>query len=375
MSNVTLDIRQRDGVFLAAETDRVALGAGARGAAYAVHVVFRIVRQIEIEHMADVGNVQTARSHVGGDQHCNIAVVKVAHHFQPLGLRYVARQGLRHEAVGGQRPLEHFGDTLGVDEHHGAACVDPAQQPHQQRDLLVGRRKIEHLRHPVDGHLVRLDADQLGIVHVLVGQLHDPMRQGGGKHHGQPQRRVRQTPQNEADVLDESQIEHAVGFIHDRHLNMAQIEHMLLEIVDDAAGSADHYIDAFLENAPLLFVVHAAEHDGELQAGVLAQAQGVGVDLHRELARRCDDDGARRILRPVGRAGIRQQAIEKCDEEGRGLAGTGLGLTRHVAAGEGHGQGLRLNGGTAAIAQFGNAPLQGFGDVEGFERELTEMGV
>ena len=64
---------------------------------------------------------------------------------------------------------------------------------------------------------------------------------------------MRQAPQNEADILDESQIEHTIGFIHDRHLDVAQIEHMLLEVVDDAAGRADQHIDAFLEDARAAF--------------------------------------------------------------------------------------------------------------------------
>ncbi len=99
------------------------------------------------------------------------------------------------------------------------------------------------------------------------------------------------------------------------------------------------------------------------------------MNLHREFARRRDDDGAGGVDRPVLGGGVGQQAVEQSDEEGGRFTGAGLSLTRHIAAGEGHGQGLRLNGGTAGIAQFGNAPLQGFGDVEGFERELTEMGV
>jgi hypothetical protein len=98
------------------------------------------------------------------------------------------------------------------------------------------------------------------------------------------------------------------------------------------------------------------------------------MNLHGELARRRDDDGARRST-PGRGARIGQQPVEQRDEERGGLAGAGLRLARHVAAGEGHGQSLRLNGGAAGVAQFGNAPLQGFGDVEGFERELTEMGV
>ncbi len=161
---------------------------------------------------------------------------------------------------------------------------------------------------------------------------------------------MRQTPQNEANILDEAQIEHAIGLIHDRHLDVAQIEHLLFEIVDDAAGRADQHIHAFFEDAALFLVVDAAEHDRELEAGVLADAFCIGVNLHGKLARRRDDDGARRIARPIRRRRIGEQAVEQRDEEGRRLAGAGLGLACHVAAFEGHGQSLRLNGGAADIA-------------------------
>jgi len=90
VADVLLDVRQRDGVFLAAEAYRVALGAGARSAADAMHIVLGIVRQIEVEDMAHVGNMQTARRDIGGDQHGNPALVKVAHHLEPLVLRHVA---------------------------------------------------------------------------------------------------------------------------------------------------------------------------------------------------------------------------------------------------------------------------------------------
>jgi hypothetical protein len=43
--------------------------------------------------------------------------------------------------------------------------------------------------------------------------------------------------------------------------------------------------------------------------------------------------------------------------------------------GERHRQGLRLNRRAAGKAEFGDAPLQGFGDVRGIECKLTEMGV
>src|SRR6185295_17972077 len=67
--DVVLDLGQRHGVFLAAEADRVALRAGARGAADAMHVVGGILRQVVVEHVTHVGDVQAARGDVRADQH------------------------------------------------------------------------------------------------------------------------------------------------------------------------------------------------------------------------------------------------------------------------------------------------------------------
>ncbi len=78
--------------------------------------------------------------------------------------------------------------------------------------------------------------------------------------------------QYETDVLDKAQIEHTICFIQDRHLDVPQVKYMLLEVVDDAAGRADQYIHALLENSPLLLVIDAAEHNRHLKARVLAYA-------------------------------------------------------------------------------------------------------
>ena len=149
---------------------------------------------------------------------------------------------------------------------------------------------------------------------------------------------------------------------------MAQVKYLLLVEIDDAARGADQDVCPLLKLPSLLVIVHAAEHDGELEARIFADAQCIRVNLHRQFARRRDDDGARRILRTALGSGLRQQPIEQCDEKGGGLAGAGLCLTRNVVAGQRHRQSLCLNGGATGVTQFGNAPLQGFGDVEGFER-------
>src|SRR5690606_26437697 len=66
--DVGLDVRQAHRVALAGEADRVALGAQARGAADAVHVVLGVERQVVVVDVLHAVDVQAARGHVGGDQ-------------------------------------------------------------------------------------------------------------------------------------------------------------------------------------------------------------------------------------------------------------------------------------------------------------------
>ena len=78
MTQVVLDFRQRYGVFLAGEADRVALRSGTSRAADAVDVISSVLWQVEVEDMAHVGNVQPTRSDVGSDQYREVPIVEVA---------------------------------------------------------------------------------------------------------------------------------------------------------------------------------------------------------------------------------------------------------------------------------------------------------
>ena len=56
-ADVFFDVRQCDSVFLTREADRIAFGTRASGAADAVDIVCAVLRQIEVEDVADFRNV------------------------------------------------------------------------------------------------------------------------------------------------------------------------------------------------------------------------------------------------------------------------------------------------------------------------------
>ena len=99
----------------------------------------------------------------------------------------------------------------------------------------------------IGSNLGRLNFNRLRIIHVLVSQLLHAMRQGGGKQQVEPFFRMRHATQQESDILNESQVEHAICFVKNHYLRGFQVENPLLEIVDYSTGSADQDIDPFLK--------------------------------------------------------------------------------------------------------------------------------
>src|SRR5262245_54781062 len=75
-----LDVAQVGALLGVAERDRDAAGAGARGAADAVHVAFGNVRQVVVDDVADAVDVDAARGDVGRHQRAQVSGAERAQH-------------------------------------------------------------------------------------------------------------------------------------------------------------------------------------------------------------------------------------------------------------------------------------------------------
>src|SRR5690606_32492299 len=283
--DVGLDVRQAHRVALAGEADGVALGAQAGGAADAMHVVLGIEGQVVVVDVGDAVDVQAAGGHVGGHQQFQLAVLEAAQQALALLLRDVAGKHADAETGPLQRPRHPLDPDLGVDEDHGALVLGAtAEQADQQRDLLLVGRQVELLADAGGGDRLGLDHQLLRLVHVLVGQLQHAVAESGAEQQGLPLGADRHAPQQEADGLDEAEVEHAVGLV--QHADLAGVQGhdlVLLDVVDQAAGRGDDDVDAFLQQGALLVVVDAAVDQGEAQAELGAEADGVLVDLDGQL--------------------------------------------------------------------------------------------
>ena len=117
----------------------------------------------------------------------------------------------------------------------------------------------------------------------------------------------------------------------------------------------------------------AAEDDGVAQADVMSVGAGALADLGRQLARRRQDEGPRGARRRSG--ACRRQMLEDGQQEGRGLAGAGLGDAQDVLAFQQQGDGPLLDRGRREIVLGMQGTPERLGDAEVGKRNIGQVTV
>ena len=202
------------------------------------------------------------------------------------------------------------------------------------------------------------------------------MAECGTEQQGLADGAFRHAAQQEADVLDEAQIEHAIGFVQHADLAGMQRDHLvLLDVVDQAARGGDDHVHALLQQLTLLVVIHATVDQRETQAQVGTELHRILVDLDGQFAGRGKDQRTRILRLAVGQRRAGQQAVHDSDQEGQGLAGAGLGLAGNITAGQRDRQGQRLDRGAAGESGSFKAGLQGRMQLEGGEGQIGQRFV
>ncbi len=329
--------------------------AGAAGAADAMHVILGDARQFVVDDVRQVVDVEAAGRDIGGDQHARRAGLEGLERLGAVLLALVAMNRGSVDAFAFEPGGQPRRAELGTDEDQHLRHRRVLEHLLEQVALAVGGDRVHAVG---DGfrHLVAArDLDQLRRLEHGVGELLDLVREGGGKQ--QALARRRQQLEDALDVGDETHVEHAVGFVEDEELDEVEAHGLLFDVVEQPAGGRDDDFAAFLEFGDLRAHVDAAVNADRAQREVLAVGLDRFLDLHRQFARRREDQGAHRMARRRGRAvGMARQLVQQRQGEARRLAGAGLGAAHDVASGEDDGNGLGLDRGGFGVAGIMHGP-------------------
>ena len=287
-----------------------------------------MVRHVEIEHVAHVGDVEPAGGDVGGDQERGLAAAEPVERGHARGLVQIAVQRDRGKPVAQQRAVQHGDLALAIAEHDGvleAFGADQAAQrfafcrgvtPARRQPLRRGRDRGGGTRH---FHLDRI---------VQEGVDDAPYLRRHGR--GEEQRLARERHQlaDALDVGNEAHVEHPVGLIDDQELDAGHQQPSALVMVEQAPGRRDQHVGAAHQLGVLIVERYAPDDERDVELVIDAVFGEVVLDLGGELTRGLKDERARHAC---AGAALFEHGQHR-QHEGGGLAGAGLGDAEHVAA-------------------------------------------
>src|SRR5690606_28535294 len=348
-----LDRRQLEGIILTGKADRGALGPGPARAADAVYVVFRIVRQGVVDHMADAVDVDAAALHVVGHQYPQLALAEVFQGPYTLVLRHVSGQLGGIDAVAYQALLDAANLVLAVGKDHHPFQLQLGNQVVQQLVLVTAADGIHLLGNVLRGGALGFDFHHRRLHGPLLGQVHHVVAEGGGEQQGLAIALARRLADDLADLGDEAHVQHAVGLIEDQYLDQIQVYLAAIAEVQQATRGSDQDVAVFaFQLLELLVVIHAADKAHHVQAAILGQAFGVVGDLHDQFPGWGNDQRPGFAHEAFVRGRGLQQLGDGGDQERGGLAGAGLGAADGVMAEQGIAQHFSLDRGAIGKAQI-----------------------
>ena len=182
-----------------------------------------------------------------------------------------------------------------------------------------------------------------GIVQEGFGDAADFRRHRRGEEQRLP--RERDQLADALDVGNEAHVQHAVGFVDDQQFDAGEQQPAAFGVIEQPARRRDQHVDAARQLGVLVAERDAADQqrDVELLAGAVFVE--LLLDLGGEFAGRLEDQGAGHS----GPGAALFQHGEHRQDEGRGLAGAGLGDAENVSAGQNMGNRLFLNGGRGGV--------------------------
>ena len=250
----------------------------------------------------------------------------------------------------------------------------------EQLALAVAVDRDHDLLDELGGRVPRRHLDAGGLVEQARGEAADVVRERRREQQVLPA--GRQQVDDLADVADEAHVEEAVRLVEDEDLDAREVDGPLADVVEQAAGRGDHDLGAGTQLGGLRLEADAAVDRGRPDRAVLAVGPDALLDLDGELAGRDDDEDAdgragggrgrsaallrREVARGLAEARLVQD-LDDGEDEGRGLAGAGLGAGEQVAALEDQRDRLALDRGGLGVALVGDRAKQLGREPEGIE--------
>ena len=327
-----------------------------------MYVILRLVRQVEVDHVGQLVDVDAAGSQVGGHQHAQGTGFEIGQGPGAGPLALVAVNGGGGHTFANE-PVRHaVGAVLGTGEHQHLLPVIAANQVAEQIPLAVHVAGMEQVLNGGGRLVCRGGLELDGIVQQPRGQTPDVAGKSGRKQ--QVLTLGWQQGQDFLDVADEAHVEHPVGLIENQDLNPIEPQGLLLVEVHQPARGGHEDVGPPLQTADLGVHLDPAKHHVTAQVEVAA----IGPHALTHLGRQLTGGGEHQRAHDASAGGgAVAQPLQHRQGEACGFAGAGLGRSHHIVTGQHRWYALALDRRRTGVALVGHRLEQGFAQAKAIE--------
>ena len=301
------------------------------GTANAVNIAFRILRNIKVDYVRNIVNVDTTSSNVRSNQHIHRALAEFLHNAVTLVLAQVAMQTFCHIATAGQSDRKIIYALLRAAEDDELAVDFCIKQTAQAFNLILSFKII--LLNQRYSQLLLRNGYILRRSHVLLRQAENRTR-----HSCREEQRLalgRQAAHNLFDIVNKAHIQHFVCFVQYQEFDMVQTDRAAVDMVNQTTRGTDNNLHIVAQCADLTLDRLTAINRQRTHAAGAANFADFLSNLNSQLASRCHNQCLNML--EIG------DGLYQRNTEGSSLAGTGLCLTNNVIALQHQRNGCSLN--------------------------------
>ena len=329
--------------------------SGTTGTTDAVNIVINIGREIVVDDVGDVGNIQTTSSDSSSDQN---GAATVAEHLQSaltLTLSAVTVNGSGGEVLVDQEVGQRISHALGFNEDKGETTGVGVKNVEKDGALVNILNVLNLLGDVLRGGTDTTDGQEDVVLEEIAGEDLDVAGESGREHESLALVDLGHvlTLNDAANLGLETHVKHAISLIKDKVLDVAEGDTATLDEIDKTTRSSDKKIAAALNLAKLRADIGTTVDNARTDPRTVGELASLVVDLRDQLTGGSKDErsGVGLALTTISTSSAggngRRTSVERLGENGEeettSLAGTSLSASHQITATHDNGDGVLLD--------------------------------
>src|SRR3989344_5276281 len=253
----------------------------------AIHIIVVCLRDVVIDDMADIGDIQASRGHIGRHQNLGVIILEFAERSLALDVIFVAVNGFGFDAFSHKHSGQFFHSALGAAEHEHFAKLFFGQKIVQDVEFIFSFRDSYHILVHVFGSVAFFDRNANRDMKKLADQFFNRRRKRRRKKQGLSF--FRHARHNKSHFINESHIQHSVCFVQNNRVEFRKMNHLSVDKVFQSSRRADYKIILIAQFRNLPPDAHSSDYAHRIYFHAGGKVFQLAVYLNSQLASRGDN--------------------------------------------------------------------------------------